>query len=48
MVAIFQPEFWTHEELGSPTDVSANGEVRCLAQSRGRVFSGHSDGTLKV
>lgn len=42
------PEFWTHDDIAPPTDASANGEVRCLAQSHGRIFSGHSDGTLKV
>eukprot|EP01018_Ginkgo_biloba_P028392 Gb_19331 [translate_table: standard] len=38
---------WTYRELGQ-INTSENGEVRNLVQSKDLIFSGHSDGTLKV
>ncbi|MCO5549197.1 hypothetical protein L7F22_002663 [Adiantum nelumboides] len=42
------PELWAHEEIAPPIDTGTNGDVRCLAQVEGRLFSGHSDGSMKV
>ncbi|MCO5600119.1 hypothetical protein L7F22_054227 [Adiantum nelumboides] len=42
------PELWAHEEIAPPIDTGTNGDVRCLAQIEGRLFSGHSDGSMKV
>ncbi|KAH9300559.1 hypothetical protein KI387_012142, partial [Taxus chinensis] len=40
-------ELWKYEEL-SIKDTSMNGELNSLVHAAGRIFSGHSDGTLKV
>ncbi|EFJ10921.1 hypothetical protein SELMODRAFT_426843 [Selaginella moellendorffii] len=40
-------ELWQHSEVGQ-LDVTRSGEVRCLARSKGRLFSGHSDGSIQV
>eukprot|EP01018_Ginkgo_biloba_P018781 Gb_32192 [translate_table: standard] len=40
-------ELWNYTEVAQ-ADSSMNGEVHSLVQSRGRIFSGHSDGTVKV
>jgi hypothetical protein len=38
---------WNHKELNH-ADCSSNGEVTSIAYFKGYIFSGHSDGTLKV
>ncbi|XP_059063174.1 putative E3 ubiquitin-protein ligase LIN isoform X2 [Cryptomeria japonica] len=40
-------ELWKYEEL-SLKDTSINGELNSLVHAADRIFSGHSDGTLKV
>ncbi|XP_012076733.1 putative E3 ubiquitin-protein ligase LIN isoform X2 [Jatropha curcas] len=40
-------EFWNHQELAQ-ADCSANGEVLSITCSKDKIFSGHSDGTIKV
>ncbi|KAG6550963.1 hypothetical protein Mapa_007578 [Marchantia paleacea] len=40
-------ELWVHGEQNQ-LDTSANGEVRSLSRAKTRIFSGHSDGTIKV
>eukprot|EP01018_Ginkgo_biloba_P001817 Gb_38779 [translate_table: standard] len=40
-------ELWNYAEI-SQKDSSMNGEMHSLVHSRDRIFSGHSDGTLKV
>ncbi|KAL8503215.1 hypothetical protein ACS0TY_022094 [Phlomoides rotata] len=40
-------DLWNHKEL-SQQDCSINGEVLTLACFKGKIFSGHSDGTIKV
>lgn len=40
-------ELWKYEEL-SLKDTSMNGELNSLVHAADRIFSGHSDGTLKV
>ncbi|OAE26556.1 hypothetical protein AXG93_3817s1190 [Marchantia polymorpha subsp. ruderalis] len=40
-------ELWLHGEQHQ-LDTSANGEVRSLSRAKCRLFSGHSDGTIKV
>ncbi|CAM6091631.1 unnamed protein product [Calypogeia fissa] len=41
------PDLWVHEEHGQ-LDVTACGEVRTLVKANNRIFSGHSDGTIKI
>lgn len=40
-------DLWKHKEL-CQEDCSINGEVLTLACFKGKIFSGHSDGTIKV
>ncbi|KAI9192181.1 hypothetical protein LWI28_019302 [Acer negundo] len=40
-------DFWNHKELVQ-VDSSGNGEVMSIVCFRDRIFSGHSDGTIKV
>ncbi|XP_043808070.1 putative E3 ubiquitin-protein ligase LIN-1 isoform X3 [Manihot esculenta] len=40
-------ELWNHEEL-TQADCSENGEVLSITCFKDRIFSGHSDGTIKV
>ncbi|KAF6164444.1 hypothetical protein GIB67_025270 [Kingdonia uniflora] len=40
-------EFWNHKKL-IQVDCSANGEVLSIICFKDKIFSGHSDGTLKV
>ncbi|KAJ0091094.1 hypothetical protein Patl1_13281 [Pistacia atlantica] len=40
-------DFWNHKELVQ-LDSSENGEVLSIACFRDKIFSGHSDGTIKV
>ncbi|KAG8367387.1 hypothetical protein BUALT_Bualt16G0066700 [Buddleja alternifolia] len=40
-------DIWTHKEL-SQEDCSINGEVLTITCFKGKMFSGHSDGTIKV
>uniref|UniRef100_A0A0E0FIZ5 RING-type E3 ubiquitin transferase n=1 Tax=Oryza nivara TaxID=4536 RepID=A0A0E0FIZ5_ORYNI len=40
-------DMWNHKELNH-ADCSSNGEVTSIAYFKGCIFSGHSDGTLKV
>ncbi|KAJ4708471.1 RING-type E3 ubiquitin transferase [Melia azedarach] len=40
-------DFWNHKEL-IQVDSSENGEVLSIACFRDKIFSGHSDGTIKV
>uniref|UniRef100_A0A0E0JFY7 RING-type E3 ubiquitin transferase n=1 Tax=Oryza punctata TaxID=4537 RepID=A0A0E0JFY7_ORYPU len=40
-------DMWNHKELNH-ADCSSNGEVTSIAYFKGYIFSGHSDGTLKV
>ncbi|KAK1261789.1 putative E3 ubiquitin-protein ligase LIN [Acorus gramineus] len=40
-------EFWSCTEMAE-VDVSVNGEVLALAYRKGRIFSCHSDGTIKI
>lgn len=40
-------ELWKYEEL-SLKDTSTSGELNCLVHAGGRIFSGHSDGSLKA
>ncbi|GFS41204.1 hypothetical protein Acr_00g0073010 [Actinidia rufa] len=40
-------DLWNHKELVQE-DCSANGEVLSIVCFRGKIFSGHSDGTIKV
>ncbi|PIN12300.1 G protein beta subunit-like protein [Handroanthus impetiginosus] len=40
-------DIWNHKEL-SQTDCSINGEVLAITCFKGKIFSGHSDGTIKV
>ncbi|CAM6085489.1 unnamed protein product [Calypogeia fissa] len=41
------PDLWVHEEQGQ-LDVTECGEVRTLVKANNRIFSGHSDGTIKI
>ncbi|XP_071689321.1 putative E3 ubiquitin-protein ligase LIN-1 [Rutidosis leptorrhynchoides] len=41
------PELWNHIEIGQE-DCSANGVVLSLVCKKDKIFSGHSDGTIKV
>ncbi|KAL2500881.1 putative E3 ubiquitin-protein ligase [Forsythia ovata] len=53
MLRIFSEEhdnsadLWNHKELAQE-DCSINGEVLSIACFKGKIFSGHSDGTIKV
>lgn len=38
---------WSHKEINQ-VDCSANGEVTSVVYLKNYIFSGHSDGTLKV
>ncbi|KZV30094.1 hypothetical protein F511_17139 [Dorcoceras hygrometricum] len=40
-------DLWNHQEL-SQEDCSENGEVLAITCFKGKIFSGHSDGTVKV
>ncbi|KAG6662227.1 putative E3 ubiquitin-protein ligase LIN isoform X1 [Carya illinoinensis] len=40
-------DFWSHKELVQ-VDCSENGEVLSIAYFKDKIFSGHSDGTIKV
>ncbi|XP_057806629.1 putative E3 ubiquitin-protein ligase LIN [Salvia miltiorrhiza] len=40
-------DIWSHQEL-SQEDCSNNGEVLAVTCFKGKLFSGHSDGTIKV
>ncbi|KAI7989930.1 putative E3 ubiquitin-protein ligase LIN [Camellia lanceoleosa] len=40
-------DLWNHKDLVQE-DCSANGEVLSIVYSRDKIFSGHSDGTIKV
>ncbi|XP_006645675.2 LOW QUALITY PROTEIN: putative E3 ubiquitin-protein ligase LIN [Oryza brachyantha] len=40
-------DMWNHKELNH-ADCSSNGEVTSIVYLKGYIFSGHSDGTLKV
>lgn len=40
-------DFWSHKELVQ-VDCSENGEVLSIACFKDKIFSGHSDGTIKV
>lgn len=40
-------DMWNHNEL-SQEDCSLNGEVLSMTCFKGKIFSGHSDGTIKV
>ncbi|XP_022882445.1 putative E3 ubiquitin-protein ligase LIN isoform X2 [Olea europaea var. sylvestris] len=40
-------DLWNHKELAQE-DCSINGEVLSIASFRGKIFSGHSDGIIKV
>ncbi|KAL9151413.1 hypothetical protein ABFS82_11G050100 [Erythranthe guttata] len=40
-------DIWNHQEL-SQEDCSSNGEVLTVTCFKGKIFSGHSDGTIKV
>ncbi|KAJ7541822.1 hypothetical protein O6H91_10G078400 [Diphasiastrum complanatum] len=40
-------ELWVHEDIGQ-VDLSLNGSIRAFARARGHIFSGHSDGSIKV
>lgn len=42
-----QQELWTHNELVQ-VDCSENGEVLSITFYNDKIFSGHSDGTIKV
>lgn len=43
----FLQEMWNHKELVQE-DCSANGEVLSVVCFKDKIFSGHSDGTIKV
>jgi hypothetical protein len=38
---------WNHKEINQ-ADCSSNGEVTSIVYLKNYIFSGHSDGTLKV
>lgn len=40
-------DIWNHKELVQE-DCSANGEVLSILCSKDKIFTGHSDGTIKV
>ncbi|XP_020247015.1 putative E3 ubiquitin-protein ligase LIN-1 isoform X1 [Asparagus officinalis] len=40
-------DFWNHKELNQ-ADCSTNGEVSSIVYFRKMIFSGHSDGTIKI
>ena len=40
-------DMWNHKELNQ-ADCSSNGEVTSIVYFKNYIFSGHSDGTLKV
>lgn len=40
-------DMWSHKEINQ-VDCSANGEVTSVVYLNNYIFSGHSDGTLKV
>ncbi|KAL7591164.1 hypothetical protein Lser_V15G32972 [Lactuca serriola] len=40
-------DLWSHKEL-TQQDCSMNGEVLSIASIKNKIFSGHSDGTIKV
>ena len=40
-------DMWNHKELNN-ADCSSNGEVTSIVYYKSYIFSGHSDGTLKV
>lgn len=40
-------ELWSHKELVQ-VDCSENGEVLSIVFFKDKIFSGHSDGTIKV
>lgn len=46
-VHVGQQELWDHKELVQ-VDCSENGEVLSLVCFNDKIFSGHSDGTIKV
>jgi hypothetical protein len=40
-------DMWNHKEINL-VDCSSNGEVTSIVYLKNHIFSGHSDGTLKV
>lgn len=46
-IYVWQQDFWSHKELVQ-VDCSENGEVLSIAYFKDKIFSGHSDGTIKV
>jgi hypothetical protein len=44
---ILWQDMWNHKELNQ-ADCSSNGEVTSIVYFKNYIFSGHSDGTLKV
>ncbi|KAJ7568713.1 hypothetical protein O6H91_01G044900 [Diphasiastrum complanatum] len=40
-------DLWVHEDVGE-IDLHKNGAIRTFARARGYIFTGHSDGTIKV
>lgn len=43
----YQQELWSHKELVQ-VNCSENGEVLSIVCFKDKIFSGHSDGTIKV
>ena len=46
-VLVWQQDFWNHKELAQ-IDCSENGEVLSIVFFKDKIFSGHSDGIIKV
>ncbi len=46
-VLVWQQDFWNHKELAQ-VDCSENGEVLSIVFFKDKIFSGHSDGIIKV
>lgn len=46
-IYVLQEDFWSHKGLVQ-IDSSENGEVLSIACFKDKIFSGHSDGTIKV
>ncbi|KAJ7558276.1 hypothetical protein O6H91_04G031600 [Diphasiastrum complanatum] len=40
-------DIWAHEDVGR-IELAISGGIRALVRTEGRIFSGHSDGTIKV
>ena len=46
-VCVWQQEMWNHKQLVE-VDCSGSGEVLSVVCFKDKIFSGHSDGTIKV